>query len=193
MYGFDSWHDSVHKNYKTLYTKVVNNQKAVNWEHPDSTSIIMKIRCVSCQMSELHLNSFENDYWYLLVYSINFTWVLYIRDNSRNSCLLTKTPTTMYDPLPLGRVRKTDADSGPCFKTNWPWYANGLLILSYFNLINCLCSKRGSGIIWTINVYMQINQIKFPQFIHSKLRATYLFSKTVNNLLLKKDTDQNRK
>lgn len=23
-------------------------------------------------------------------------------------------------PLPLGRVRKTDADSGPCFKTNWP-------------------------------------------------------------------------
>lgn len=70
---------------KTLYTKVVNNQKAVNWEHPDSTSIIMKIRCVSCQMSELHLNSFENDYWYLLVYSINFTWVLYIRDEQKHT------------------------------------------------------------------------------------------------------------
>lgn len=57
----------------------------MNWEHPDSTSIIMKIRCVSCQMSELHLNSFENDYWYLLVYSINFTWVLYIRDEQKHT------------------------------------------------------------------------------------------------------------
>lgn len=45
----------------------------------------MKIRCVSCQMSELHLNSFENDYWYLLVYSINFTWVLYIRDEQKHT------------------------------------------------------------------------------------------------------------
>lgn len=55
------------------------------WEHPDRTSIIMKIRCVSCQMSELHLNSFENDYWYLLIYSINFTWVLYIRDEQKHT------------------------------------------------------------------------------------------------------------
>lgn len=36
-------------------------------------------------MSELHLNSFENDYWYLLVYSINFTWVLYIRDEQKHT------------------------------------------------------------------------------------------------------------
>lgn len=58
----------------------------------------------------------------------------------------------------IGWVRKIDVDFGLCFKINWLWYVNGLLILFYFNLINCLCSKRGSGIIWII-ICVYVNKL----------------------------------